>query len=154
MEVCIFYNKQEHLETTFSTSQRPRISVSYNIWKLKSLHFEEMELESQISFNSSSSMENEDDHMLLNKPIGLPYCKKMSEYESNDHSLIMSILPYSQSVNNLSDIERNLAATKLQKVYKSFRTRRQLADCAVLVEQKWYYCKLTSSWFFFFLSHD
>lgn len=29
------------------------------------------------------------------------------------------------------------AALKLQKVYKSFRTRRQLADCAVLVEQRW-----------------
>ncbi|CBI29960.3 unnamed protein product, partial [Vitis vinifera] len=30
------------------------------------------------------------------------------------------------------------AALKLQKVYKSFRTRRQLADCAVLVEQRWW----------------
>lgn len=30
------------------------------------------------------------------------------------------------------------AAVRLQKVYKSFRTRRQLADCAVLVEQSWY----------------
>ena len=29
------------------------------------------------------------------------------------------------------------AALKLQKVYKSFRIRRQLADCAVLVEQRW-----------------
>jgi hypothetical protein len=29
------------------------------------------------------------------------------------------------------------AAVRLQKVYKSFRTRRQLADCAVLVEQRW-----------------
>ena len=28
-------------------------------------------------------------------------------------------------------------ALRLQKVYKSFRTRRQLADCAVLVEQSW-----------------
>ncbi|GLT27015.1 hypothetical protein SLA2020_020450 [Shorea laevis] len=32
------------------------------------------------------------------------------------------------------------AAIKLQKVYKSFRTRRKLADCAVLIEQSW--CKL------------
>lgn len=32
---------------------------------------------------------------------------------------------------------RDDAATKLQKVYKSFRTRRQLADCAVLAEQRW-----------------
>ncbi|XP_038678653.1 IQ domain-containing protein IQM2-like [Tripterygium wilfordii] len=30
------------------------------------------------------------------------------------------------------------AATRLQKVYKSFRTRRKLADCAVLVEQSWW----------------
>ncbi|KAG7958472.1 hypothetical protein I3843_10G022800 [Carya illinoinensis] len=30
------------------------------------------------------------------------------------------------------------AALRLQKVYRSFRTRRQLADCAVLVEQRWW----------------
>ncbi|OIW11417.1 hypothetical protein TanjilG_05188 [Lupinus angustifolius] len=34
--------------------------------------------------------------------------------------------------------ERDQAALKLQKVYKSFRTRRQLADCAVLAEQSWW----------------
>ncbi|KAL2501516.1 calmodulin-binding family protein [Forsythia ovata] len=33
---------------------------------------------------------------------------------------------------------RNQAALKVQKTYKSFRTRRQLADCAVLVEQRWW----------------
>nr|XP_004305551.2 PREDICTED: uncharacterized protein LOC101314780 [Fragaria vesca subsp. vesca] len=33
---------------------------------------------------------------------------------------------------------RYQAALKLQKVYKSFRTRRQLADCAILVEQRWW----------------
>ncbi|GAA0147182.1 hypothetical protein LIER_36468 [Lithospermum erythrorhizon] len=34
--------------------------------------------------------------------------------------------------------ERHMAAIRLQKTYKSFRTRRQLADCAVLVEQRWW----------------
>ncbi|KAM0013785.1 putative IQ domain-containing protein IQM [Helianthus debilis subsp. tardiflorus] len=41
-----------------------------------------------------------------------------------------------------SDLEpgspKHEAATKLQKVYKSFRTRRKLADCAVLIEQSWW----------------
>lgn len=44
--------------------------------------------------------------------------------------------------NELEDLEpgspKHEAATKLQKVYKSFRTRRKLADCAVLIEQSWY----------------
>ncbi|KAG6533207.1 hypothetical protein ZIOFF_007073 [Zingiber officinale] len=30
------------------------------------------------------------------------------------------------------------AAIRLQKVYRSFRTRRQLADCAIIVEQQWW----------------
>jgi hypothetical protein len=32
----------------------------------------------------------------------------------------------------------------LQKEYKSFRTGRQLADCAVLIEQSW--CVLRTTW--------
>ncbi|KAL1550064.1 IQ domain-containing protein IQM6-like [Salvia divinorum] len=37
-----------------------------------------------------------------------------------------------------SDDLRHEAALRLQKTYKSFRTRRQLADCAVIAEQRWW----------------
>ncbi|KAJ1423310.1 putative IQ domain-containing protein IQM6-like isoform X2 [Sesbania bispinosa] len=90
------------------------------------------ELETMLSFRSPTAyLEND----LFGKPVST---KSRDTYDN-----------LSRSCSNLSEknfyspkpepqSERDQAALKLQKVYKSFRTRRQLADCAVLAEQRWW----------------
>ncbi|KAJ1298630.1 hypothetical protein BS78_01G468700 [Paspalum vaginatum] len=60
------------------------------------------------------------------KPISLP------RYGSSEN------LPPNSPVIGMVSPKHQAAAIRVQKVYKSFRTRRQLADCAVLVEQRWW----------------
>ncbi|KAL0717145.1 hypothetical protein Bca4012_066467 [Brassica carinata] len=81
----------------------------------KSVGFKGMQLERMISLNRS----------LLKQD----YTKENGfELELEDN--VISVLDPSNP--------KHEAAIKLQKVYKSFRTRRKLADCAVLVEQSWW----------------
>uniref|UniRef100_A0ACD5TUY5 Uncharacterized protein n=1 Tax=Avena sativa TaxID=4498 RepID=A0ACD5TUY5_AVESA len=56
----------------------------------------------------------------------------LPKHEAADH------LPPNSPVVGMVSPQHQDAAVRLQKVYKSFRTRRQLADCAVLVEQRWW----------------
>ncbi|CAL0310035.1 unnamed protein product [Lupinus luteus] len=96
----------------------------------ESLTLNGRELNTILSFKSPiADMENH----LLGKPIGT---KKMCT--SDDLSRTFSNLSEKSFHSPVPQNERDQAALKLQKVYKSFRTRRQLADCAVLAEQRWW----------------
>ncbi|KAI4319576.1 hypothetical protein MLD38_033161 [Melastoma candidum] len=68
-----------------------------------------------------------------------PVSEKMRRQLAHTTSLRRKVANAEQLSESGKDAEsRADAATKLQTVYRSFRTRRQLADCAVLVEQKWW----------------
>lgn len=46
--------------------------------------------------------------------------------------------PSSSDVQESKHTESTVAALRLQKVYRSYRTRRRLADSAVVAEELWY----------------
>ncbi|KAK9062453.1 hypothetical protein SSX86_019639 [Deinandra increscens subsp. villosa] len=89
------------------------------------------------SSNQSHSFKNEDFETLeahLGEETGLDYAQ-MKEMctEFPEFNNVMDEFKHS-SIFDLGSPEHE-AAIKLQKVYKSFRTRRKLADCAVQIEQ-------------------
>lgn len=88
-------------------------------------------LKSSVSFNGSGS-EFKTKKPLLSRNVVRSYSHGSREFSLKSPSPgTISMPPL-----NTRD-QRNQAAVKVQKTYKSFRTRRQLADCAVLVEQRW-----------------
>lgn len=96
-----------------------------------SLSFNGRELETTISFKASPSSDKDGNGLFVRqvsfkRNIGDQMARLGSLSPENPKSEVLE-----------SGNHRYQAALKLQKVYKSFRTRRQLADCAVLVEQRW-----------------
>ncbi|KAK2647368.1 hypothetical protein Ddye_014857 [Dipteronia dyeriana] len=91
--------------------------------------FKGRELETNLSFETPpSSMENLDFGEFKSLKDEIVGSNQSPMYERRESEI---------SLSKLED-RRDQAALKLQKVYKSFRTRRQLADCAVVVEQRWW----------------
>ncbi|KAI3993939.1 hypothetical protein MKX01_002952, partial [Papaver californicum] len=111
---------------------KPTILKSVGSGKMifeESVSLKSNDMETMISIKSSSSdIENNVLIKPVNKDISFPFSKS--------DSLTTDKISWSPKLD--SGHPKHEAALKLQKVYKSFRTRRKLADCAVLVEQGWW----------------
>lgn len=92
--------------------------------KLKSFGSGEIIIQGSLSFKSTTKT----DEFHLQTTLQKQNLLRTTTTETDD---------VRDSIPTEDDPKHEAAAVKLQKVYKSFRTRRQLADCAVLVEQSW-----------------
>jgi len=109
---------------------------------LKSLGSGKMTIEASVSFKRKDI-----DNIISTNTLSFDKEENMPISRTSKKSKEMDDLPF-KSECQLETIQsallnpnspKHIAALKLQKVYKSFRTRRKLADCAILVEQSWYF---------------
>ncbi|XP_057982843.1 IQ domain-containing protein IQM6 [Malania oleifera] len=134
----ISFGNDDHMDGPFRSisfngrDSEPVIMRSYCSGKMifeGSLSFKARELETMMSIKTPSSAKE-------NK-VFVQSLSFNNKDVDDDQSPTPDSVPGKKPPSAVGN-HRYQAALKLQKVYKSFRTRRQLADCAVLVEQKWW----------------
>ncbi|XP_022927200.1 IQ domain-containing protein IQM2-like [Cucurbita moschata] len=94
-----------------------------------SVSFKGGELEKMDSMEAAATRKDEELHVVADSPKSKEIENQTPRSETRDGIKTTCLDPTNP---------KHIAAMKLQKVYKSFRTRRKLADCAVLVEQSWW----------------
>ncbi|KAI4317476.1 hypothetical protein L6164_025343 [Bauhinia variegata] len=108
---------------------------------LKSLGSGKMTVEVSVSFKRKDMGEVMSTKTLpFDSETYMPTTKISSKSQEMDDQCLRSECQVEEIQSALLDPNnpKHAAALKLQKVYKSFRTRRKLADCAILVEQSWW----------------
>ncbi|CAN4109298.1 unnamed protein product [Withania somnifera] len=110
--------------------QQSKMLKSYGSGKMLlegTLSYKRRELEAKIGLTAVDKEEK-----TMSRSDGLTSSEDISEEKHNMPGENTEMIPL------VCEKQRDEAAVKLQKTYKSFRTRRRLADCAILVEQRWW----------------